>query len=59
MKFPHVSKWMLTNLSGWPDVLTERWISSAGLNVQNSSKSKALAQMAMKTTYFGVVAFSG
>lgn len=58
MKVLHVSKWMLTNLSDWPDVLTERWISSAGLKVQNSSKSKALGQMAM-TTYFGVVVFSG
>lgn len=59
MKGLHVSKLMLTNLSDWPDVLTKRWISSAGLKVLNSSKSKALGQMAMKTTYFGGVAFSG
>lgn len=59
MKVLHVSKWILTNISDWPDVLSERWLSSAGPQVLNSSKSKALGQMAMKTTYFGVVAFSG
>lgn len=50
---------MLPNPKDWPDVLSKRQISAVWPQILNTSKPKAVVQLAIKTTDFGVVSFSG